>query len=186
MNKLARLVISLTLLFSLVLLTSPSKLYAASYKPGDIFITKSTSSKGVTGHIGIAIDSKTILHTSGWKTEPYPLPISIANWNKRYPQTKVIRPKSASLGKNAAKQAINNFKGKKIPYRVTPNPKNIKETYCSELVWYAYYKAGKQYKVFEPGSQITTWKVPSIIKPYDYTSSRQVSYNGFTFVDNKW
>ncbi|MBM7645665.1 uncharacterized protein YycO [Scopulibacillus daqui] len=143
MGKIIKPIIIFALLFNLVFIVHPPKSHATSYKTGDIFITKSTSSKGLTGHTGIAISSKTILHTSGRKGEPYPKTISIKDWNRRHPKTKVIRPKSSSLGSNAASKAKKYFYKKKIPYAITTNPKNIKKTYCSELVWYSYYKAGK-------------------------------------------
>lgn len=70
------------------------------------------------------------------------------------------------------------FYGKKIPYAITPNFKNIEKTYCSELVWYSYYKAGK---TFVP---INTTAL--LIAPYDFINSWAVSYNDFKFIDNKW
>lgn len=36
------------------------------------------------------------------------------------------------------------------------------------------------------GSQILTWEIPSIIKPYDFIDSMAVKHNGFKFIDNKW
>ena len=158
---------------------------AIANKPGDIIITNSTSSKGITGHIGIYIDSTTILHTSGWKSEPYPTTISEKKWHERYAKSKVIRPTSSKLGQDAAKMAKKYFKDKKINYKITANPKDINpNTYCSELVWYSYYKAGKQFKVFDQAMGM--YMTPSIIKPYAYLESNNVSHNGFKFIDNKW
>lgn len=173
--------------FSLFILctTQESTVSAAiANKPGDIIITNSTSSKGILGHMGIYIDSKTILHTSGWKSEPYPLPISESKWHKRYKHSKVIRPNSSALGKKAAQQAVKHFKGKTIPYKLTSGVTNIKNTYCSELVWYSYYKAGKEFKTYNPTARL--FARPSIIKPYDYTNVANVKHNGFKWIDSKW
>ena len=163
---------------------------ATSYKKGDIFVTSSTSKNGITGHTGIVIDSNTILHTSGWKSEPYPTTISISNWLKRYPKTKVSRPNSSTLGSKAADMAVKYFKGKKINYKITFNPKDIDpNTYCSELVWYSYYKAGKTYQIFggtTPGNPTGYWKTPSIVEPYIFINSQTTNHNGFTRIDNKW
>lgn len=143
----------------------------------------------MTGHVGIAIDSKTILHTSGRKGEPYPLAISIKDWGKRYSKTKVIRPNSSSLGEKAATMAKKYFKGKKISYNIpSATLKGSKYTYCSQLVWKSYYKAGKSYKT---ASQIgnagrLTWKVPLKILPYDFSNKTYVKHNGFKFVKSTW
>lgn len=153
-------------------------------KAGDIYVTRSTSAKGVLGHTGIVINSSTILMTSGWSSEPYPMRISIADWHKRYPQTKVIRPNNSTLGVSAAARAIQYFDNKKIPYRITANPTNITNIYCSELVWYSYYKAGKEFKVYDKAMGL--YLRPSIIAPYDFIAANNVSHNGFKFIDNAW
>ncbi|MFJ8261929.1 hypothetical protein ACIQ4I_08160 [Rummeliibacillus sp. NPDC094406] len=166
---------------------------ALSNKPGDIIITKNTSAKGILGHTGIFIGSNQILHASGWKSEPYPIIFTKKQWEERYGNSKVIRPKSAKLGEKAADKAISSFTkydkkkkkrvGKHIPYKISRNPENIKETYCSELIWYSYYKVGKSYKVSVP---YYGFAEPDIIEPYDYIKPTLVDYNGFKFVDNTW
>lgn len=166
---------------------------ALSNKPGDIIITKNTSSKGILGHTGIFIGSNQILHTSGRKSEPYPIIFTKKEWEKRYGNSKVIRPKSAKLGKKAADKAISTFTkydkkkkkrvGKHIPYNISSNLKDIKEIYCSELVWYSYYKAGKSYKVSAP---YYGFAEPMIMEPYDYIKPTLVDYNDFKFVDKTW
>ena len=157
-----------------------------SNKSGDIIITNSTSSSGITGHVGIYITPTTILHTSGWKTEPYPKLISESEWHDRYAQSKVVRPNSSTLGTKAANQAMTVFHtDTAIPYEVTPGVTDITETYCSELVWYSYYKAGLSYQVFYPGALIS-WKVPSIISPYHYTDTTNLQKNGFKMIDSEW
>lgn len=182
------IVLVFTLFFALF---NPSKSEAATYQKGDIFITTSTSSQGIAGHAAIAISSTQVIHTSGWKSEPYPTVMTISAWMTRYKnKVKVIRPKSSTLGAAAADQAVKYFKDKKIGYFITPNPKDINPNiYCSELVWYAYYKAGKSYKINQGATNANpngTWKDPSIIYPYDYVNSYYVNYNGFKFIDNTW
>lgn len=157
---------------------------AIDNKPGDIIVTKSTSGSGVVGHSGIYIDATHILHSSGWKSEPYPTVISESNWHKRYSQSKVIRPKSSTTGSNAAAKAKSYFQGKKIPYKVTKGPTNISNTYCSELVWYSYYKAGKTYKTRNSSGGF--YQPTDYVTPYNFTDSANVDYNNFSFIDNKW
>ncbi|RAS87264.1 hypothetical protein [Priestia endophytica] len=162
---------------------------AIANKPGDIIITNSTVSSGLTGHTGIYIDSTTILHTSGRKGEPYPTTISESKWHSRYAHSKVIRPVSSSLGQSAANNAVKYFKGKRIPYSikdaVSKGNKNLTNTYCSELVYYSYYKAGKNLEAksrYAPG-----WHpLVGLVEPYSYTNSEIVSHNGYKFIDNTW
>ncbi|WP_102693686.1 C40 family peptidase [Rummeliibacillus pycnus] len=165
---------------------------AMTNKPGDIIVTKNTSSYGIAGHTGIFISSNQILHTSGWKNEPYPIVFTKKQWEHRYGNSKVVRPKSASLGKKAASNAKKYFKDKKIPYSVGASLKSTKRTYCSQLVWYSYYKAGKTYKVYKQinsGSKLApkyAWVLPDKIMPYDFVSNGYPKGNGFVIVDNTW
>lgn len=175
----------LAVLFLFITQVTPANA-AIDNKPGDIIITNDTSAKGVTGHTGIYIDSKNILHTSGRNGEPYPFVLSESEWHARYKRSKVIRPKSSSLGQAAANNAVKYFKGKKISYSITPNPKDISYVYCSELVWYSYYKAGKSFKTMFTTASQSYYKVPNIIAPYDFIHTSYVNYNGFKFIDNTW
>ncbi|MFD6439556.1 hypothetical protein ACFWDG_07025 [Peribacillus sp. NPDC060186] len=188
-SKVILFALSFTIIFTVF---NVSKADAFTYKPGDILVTKSTSAKGIAGHSAIVINSTTVLHTSGWKSEPYPLPMSITKWTNRYSTVKVVRPDSAKKGQAAADAAVKYFKGKTIPYRITSNPRDIDPyTYCSELVWYAYYKAG--YPIKYPLSDqngIYAWYTPSngMVYPYDFVNKTIMdnSINSFTIVDNKW
>lgn len=162
---------------------------AIDNKAGDIIITNSTVSSGLTGHSGIYINSNTILHTSGRKSEPYPTTISETEWHKRYAHSKVIRPKSSSLGQAAANNAVKYFKGKKIPYSikdaVSKGNKDITNIYCSELVYYSYYKAGLSLEVYSRNGG--GWhKLTGLVEPYTYINSDVVSHNGYKFIDNTW
>lgn len=164
----------------LAIASNHNQTFALTYKKGDILTTRSTSASGLTGHNGIYIGNGKVLDTP--RVHHYPRVMSVKKWIKSYPKTKVTRPKNSSLGNKAANNAVKYFKGKKIPYKVTPNPKNIKKTYCSEIVWYSYYKAGKQYMIPEHG----VWLPPSIVAPYAFVNKQDVKHNGFKFVDNKW
>jgi uncharacterized protein YycO len=187
-------IISAVLIFTFVLSAyNVRSADALTYRAGDIIVTNSTSSSGIVGHSGIFINSNTILHTSGWKSEPYPLTISLSKWNDRYEKSKVIRPDSATKGQKAADAAIKYFKGKTINYKITPNPRDINpNTYCSELVWYAYYKAG--YSIKKPlidQTGIYAWYTPGsgdYIYPYDFANKTIMdnTVNAFTVIDDKF
>lgn len=94
---------------------SQTEAQAITYKPGDILVTNSTSAKGIAEYSAIAINSKKVIHTSGWsspKSELYPKVMTIKDWESRYKnKVKVVRPNSSTLGKNAVKY----FKNKRIP-----------------------------------------------------------------------
>ncbi|MDM5292333.1 hypothetical protein QUF81_03725 [Peribacillus simplex] len=180
-------ILPLVAILSFIIFLGDKSEAAINNKPGDIIVTKSTSGSGVLGHSGIYIDTTHILHSSGWASEPYPKVISESQWHSRYAQSKVIRPNSSTIGSNAAEKAKSYFKDKKIPYKVTSDPTNISKTYCSELVWYSYYKAGKSLKVPVNIGGAWTYVVPKgLVKPYDLIDSGAVSKNGFSFIDNKW
>ena len=104
----------------------------------------------------------------------------------------MVRYKDAEKAKKAADMGVKYFKDKKIKYRVTPNPKDIDPyTYCSELVWYSYWKAGVSWQqiVISPRGDRTYWITPgagSLVEPYEFLTNINVSHNGFEIVDNKF
>ena len=185
-----KILLSLVLVIGLFYPTTKDSASAAfSYKKGDILITDRTSSKGITGHVAIYIGNNKVLHTSGWKSEPVPKVMTIKKWSKRYNnRIKVLRYKNAKTASKAADMAKKYFKDKKIKYAITTNPKNISKTYCCELVWYSYWKAGVTYKLnrYTGKTGKTTWHVPTIIKPYDYLDAKDIKKNGFTLVDKNY
>lgn len=164
--------------------TTPTINAAIVHKAGDILITNDTALAGIVGHMGIVLNSSMILHTSGWKSEPYPKIITMTEWHNRYSQTKSIRPNNATLGASAAQEAINNFGAKEIPYFISPGVTNISKTYCSELVWYSYYKAGLDFRTYDRA--LGAFVRPDIIAPYDYLNVTNLERNGFKFLDNVW
>lgn len=162
--------------------TIPNRVVDPAGRPGDIITSLDTNVevKGHhlnTGHTGIYISERYILHTPGkltvGKDSQYPIIISETEWYKLYPSSTRIRPKSRSLGLKAASNAIKYFKDKEIQYRITPNPYNIHYTYCSEIVWYSYYKSGKIYSNGDGAA---------IIIPRIFIDEFLVSYNDFYFV----
>ncbi|MED4935453.1 hypothetical protein [Heyndrickxia coagulans] len=188
MNKKALGIFMFMALVLIVSLGFSSNTYAATYKgfnfkPGDILITKSTSSAGLTGHASI-VDQKgtgfvTILGPGHTATGH-----SIKWWFDHYPATKVVRYKSATKAKEAASYAYNNYKYGKYTnrgYKVTPNPKDRTYLYCSEIVWQAYYYgAGVTY--YDYAGRTSQKIIPIIIAPYDYTNSFLQGINGFATV----
>jgi uncharacterized protein YycO len=122
-------------------------------KKGDILISNGTSSAGLTGHAGIAINSSQILHIAGPKKNP--TVISVATWQKSYgivkgqldgrTHTKVYRVSNSSAAK-AGEWAVTNYKGKKYSYGFTGSITAKNPTYCSKIVWQAYNAQGKAKK----------------------------------------
>ncbi len=86
--------------------------------------------------------------------------------------------------------AVKYFENKKIPYSLkdaNKGPKDITNTYCSELVWYSYYKAGKIFKVRTTMFGAVIYVEPrSLVTPYSFIDKNNVEYNGFQFIDNTW
>ena len=157
------------------------------YKKGDIIITKSVSFNGFLGHVGIFVSPTHILHTSRWIGYPFPKLITVDSFKKRYKKNIVIRPNSPLIGEEAADIALERFYNKNIGYKISRNPKLTKNnTYCSELVWHAYYKAGLEFKIFNSNYfKDGSWVSPGskdFIYPYDFANPIYVKYNGFSFI----
>lgn len=127
MNKkiVIKLILTIICIISLSLFINQKNADALTLKKGDILTTKSTSASGLSGHNGIYIGQGEVLDTP--RAGAYPRVVTSKKWLKSYPKTKVIRPKIASLGNKAANNAVKYFKGKKIPYGISANPRNIKK-----------------------------------------------------------
>ena len=135
-----------------------------SLTKGDVFITNGTSSAGILGHAGIAISSDEILHIAG--PGQHPDTITLSGWNAAYTPagwTKVYRHSNANVAKKAAQWASDTYEGTSVEYVISMDLSSTNETYCSKLVWQAYY-----YGPDEACADGPTWGVRL---PYDLPTS---------------
>ncbi|MFB5662215.1 YiiX/YebB-like N1pC/P60 family cysteine hydrolase [Alteribacillus sp. HJP-4] len=148
--------VSSIFLLCLVLIFQSNHVSAASYpsttatvEPGDILVTKTTNCKdedeckGITGHAGIVIDNTYAVHISGPGANPER--ISISEWFEEYHSTKVVRADSKYRGDPSkaatwAEEYVKDFSH--ADYSVTANIASKDPTYCSKLVYQAYYSTG--------------------------------------------
>ncbi|MFE4036072.1 hypothetical protein [Priestia sp. YIM B13489] len=153
-----------------------------NFKPGDILITKSTSSDGIAGHSAIVDQTgSNIIHIAGYGHTPARHPV---DWFlNNYKATKVVRYKSATLAKKAGTYAYNNYyKGpyKNHGYGLAPNPKDTTKLYCSEIVWQSYYY-GAGVTFYGLANKPIKKVIPSHIMPYDYIGQYE-KMNGYSTV----
>lgn len=126
--------------YSLVYDSSNPSAYASySMEAGDVFITSSTVSSGLLGHAGISISSSSILHIAG--PGEHPDTISKNSWLNKYDEgwNKVYRHSDSSIAEDAAQWAEDTYKDSDAEYVITMDLESTDETYCSKLVWQAYY-----------------------------------------------
>lgn len=146
-----------------------------SMKKGDILFTNDTSSS-LVGHVGIAVNNKYILHIPGPKqiTEL----LTLKQWKSKYSKpskyTWVYRVDSTTLANEAGDWAVKNYyntKGSlssqniKPKYDITVNLTSKNPTYCSKIVYQAYFNADKVVK----GTFVN--KRSGIVKPRDFRST---------------
>jgi len=128
-------------------------------KAGDILITNDTSYGGITGHTGIVTSSGKILHypnpNVGIKHE------TLAQWNARYDKTNVWRVSSSIIANKAASWAYLNYyaTNSDAEYQINTDLYSKDPTYCSKLVWQAYY--------YGAGSSVIDAPLTKIVRPYD-------------------
>ena len=113
--------------------------HGLSIQSGDVLVTNGTSSFGILGHAGIAISGTQILHIQGPKHKPSV--INRTEWHNLYGGgwTKVYRNTNYSNAVKARDWAVNTYRGSNATYKITMNLASTNETYCSKLVWQAYY-----------------------------------------------
>ncbi|MCO7125632.1 hypothetical protein NIE88_07600 [Sporolactobacillus shoreicorticis] len=142
------------------------------FRTGDMLLTNHTSSYGILGHIAIATSSINIVDLPG-KSGLKPLPnnnrhISIKKWLSQYSKgkeyVKVYRIKSKSLANKVGTYAYHRFWAGKyssgkhvhITYSLTPHLYSLSPSYCSKLVFQAYYYGSGKEKVVVPERGIVT------------------------------
>lgn len=143
--------------FTLVYDSTTTTFATSSYsmEKGDVFITNGTSSAGILGHAAIAIDDVDILHIAGAGANPATL--SLSKWHDNYTTkgwTKIYRHSNSDVAKAAGKWAADTYKGSSAEYFIDLDLTTTNKTYCSKLVWQAYY-----YGPDDPCADGPTWGV---------------------------
>ncbi|WP_094700709.1 YiiX/YebB-like N1pC/P60 family cysteine hydrolase [Brevibacillus laterosporus] len=106
---------------------------------GDVLVTNNTSSAGLTGHAGIVNDNYEVTSIAGYGYHPENT--SIEQWFREYPNEKVYRynggKRDAYNAGNWARLYVKNYKN--ATYGLTAKLSSFTQTYCSKIVWQAYY-----------------------------------------------
>lgn len=148
-----------------------------TFRAGDIIVTNGVKYP-IAGHAGIFIGKNTILHIAG---EGYtPSTLTYTTWKGKYNTksgtwTKVYRNVNSNVGPQASTWAINTYYKSNAKYKITTNRRTTSETYCSKIVWQAYYYGAGSTQV--KGNKYTL----DLIAPYGlknniYNSQLLVSY----------
>lgn len=150
--------------FELVYSSENPQAYSSyTMQSGDIFITNDTSVFGITGHAGIAVNTSNIIHIA--KVGTVPVLISFNEWLNKYSEsgywTQVYRHTNPSVGLSAGIWALVNYNNSNATYSFAGGLYDTTRTYCSKIVWQAYYYA-------EPvGTHVVVpTDTSSIIAPY--------------------
>ncbi len=154
------------------------------YLDGDIFITKSTSSWGLTGHAGILVGDKVLEITPGYNNG-VPAVIALSTWFSRYPETIIMRyTEGRDIPVNAAWYGHTFYvdgDGADNEYSVVSGITSLTKDYCSSLVWKCYhFGAGFDFEIFD--SELLIWRNPIIILPYEFIT--YANHNNFTAVNS--
>lgn len=125
---------------------------------GDVLITNATFGK-ITGHAGIVLDENNILHIEGLGESPKV--IDRDTWINKYCKngrwTKIYRHSDSDIASSAADWAENTYRDSNAKYVINLNTASTDKTYCSKIVWQAYYYGtGDAYELNE-----------TIIPPYE-------------------
>ena len=125
---------------------------------GDVLITNATFGK-ITGHAGIVLDDNNILHIEGPGKSPDV--INRDTWINKYCKkgrwTKIYRHSDSDIASSAADWAENTYRDSNAKYLINLNTASTDKTYCSKIVWQAYYYGtGDAYELNE-----------TIIPPYE-------------------
>ncbi|KIN30881.1 hypothetical protein [Bacillus subtilis] len=139
-------------------------------KPGDILITNSTSSNGIVGHSAIANGANHILDMPGYGNKSdNNRQLTVSQWLSKYNHgwIKVYRLKDSSMAAKVARYADRNFyssngsstKNIHIAYKIDRHLYQKSPSYCSKLVYDAYY--------YGSGSASVVRAQHGYVMPYD-------------------
>ena len=147
--------------------TDPSRNSAFTMRYGDIYITNATSSAGLTGHAGIAMNDISIIHIRGYGHRVST--ISHTSWLELYSGgwTKVYRHTNSDAAWQAAGWARTNYYNSNAEYAISLDPTVTNPTYCSKIVWQSYYfiRPGAYADPPANGAVILPYDLPNLITP---------------------
>lgn len=134
---------------------------------GDILITNSTIFDGIAGHAAIALSPSKILHIEG----PGHLVVvdSPAVFIGKYDQgwIKVYRMNDKTIAGKAALWAQNTYQGSSAEYVINKDLTTTNKTYCSKIVFQAYYYGAGSNTVHSSYSSILK---STLMPPYSLVS----------------
>lgn len=153
-----------------------------NYLDGDIIVTRSTSSAGLTGHAGIVVGNGVLEITPNYNGGT-PACVSFSTWFKRYPTAMVMRyTNGRTIPVNAAWYGQTYYidgAGKNHKYNLAGTIGSTTSDYCSSLVWKCYDNgAGLAFETYYNGY----YSIPPIILPYDFINVG--AHNGFSAVNS--
>lgn len=133
-----------------------------TFRAGDIIVTNGVKVP-LAGHAGIFVGKNTILHIAGPKKHPKTL--SFSSWKNSYNKkagswTKVYRSTTSSYGPAASNWAMKHYYGSNAEYVINQDLKSTSKTYCSKIVYQAYYYGAGSKSIINPMTR-------GIIPPYD-------------------
>ncbi|WP_156807454.1 hypothetical protein [Effusibacillus pohliae] len=127
---------------------------------GEMLVTNSTSSAGLTGHSGIVTSNFKVAHIAGYGYHPEEL--TLDQWFARYPNTKRVRNNTTSTALYIGRWAASYVS--QYPYAnygLATKLQGMDPTYCSKIVWQSYYYgSGVAFLGYRPDST-------AIFAPYD-------------------
>lgn len=145
-----------------------------SLKKGDILLTNSTS-PSLIGHAAIALSSNEILHTQGIGYTPKV--VSRSWFEQKYDDgwIKIYRLNDSSIASNAADWAEDTYKNSNAKYKITTSLSTTHETYCSKIVFQAYYFGGSSQVVspkFTLSGVLSPYALPSTLDGGIYSCNK--------------
>lgn len=163
--------------FLFLISLNPTETYAYTYpnnttsKTGDILLSRETNCKteckGLSGHAAIVVDNTYFVHISGPGANPTKEKIS--SWfDSRYgKKTKVVRATknyngSAQKAANWANNYVKEYS--KATYSIATSTESFDKTYCSKIVWQAFYYGSGGYPIIAK-------QYAGLIHPYDFSTA---------------
>lgn len=140
---------------------------------GDMLVTSSTSSQGVTGHVGIVISEDRVAHMPGYGKQRDPkIAIErkgVTQWFQDYPKTTVVRVKELSAAQKSGGWADSHQQnyGHIVEYQIPSRLDVFATSYCSKFVYQSHNETNTN--IFD---NFLAW---NIFAPYDILRTENYS-----------
>lgn len=139
------------------------------YQPGDILICKHGAMANTLGHSAMVIDKDHVINITGPGDTPHDVKISKFVNDSSDQWIKLYRPNNYNEGANAAQWLDDTYNDSRVPYSLFVDIRSTNKTYCTHMIFQAYYFANKCSQNISAMGIIPPFSLVDILEMYGFS-----------------